>query len=156
MKKALEVTALEESIMTASRIMVNILAESLIHVEEEQITVPQFRILDMIANLTDKPTEIAEMLGVKPPAVSFLLEKLEEKGLLERRLGAADRRRIELALTGQGEDVVRRVNAYREKYLKKVLREMDAGSRSRLEGSLTDFAESYLRLKKNGRNGRDA
>ena len=49
---------------------------------------PQFRILDMIHNLTDKPTEIARMLDVSPPAISFLLEKLEEKGLDRKKLSA--------------------------------------------------------------------
>lgn len=156
MKKPEGRTTLEDNIMTASRIMVNILAESLIRVGEEQITVPQFRILDMIGNLTDKPTEMARMLGVKPPAVSFLLEKLEEKGLVERRLGAVDRRRIELALTEKGEAVVLRVNHYREKYMKVVLQGMDEGSRTRLEDSLKEFAESYLRLKEAGTESKDA
>jgi DNA-binding MarR family transcriptional regulator len=133
----------------ASRIMVNILAESLMHVGEEQITVPQFRILDMIHNLTDKPTEIARMLDVSPPSISFLLEKLEEKGLIERNLSTSDRRRIELALTEKGIGLVRRVNTYRKKYLKKVLQHMDESSRSQLESSLASFTESYLWLKNN-------
>lgn len=102
MRKPGALNAFEVDIMTASRIMVNILAESLMHVGEEHITAPQFRILDMIRNLTDKPTEIAGMLGVKPSAVSFLLDKLEEKGMVERKLGTSDRRRIELALTKKG------------------------------------------------------
>lgn len=140
-------TSIEESIMSASRIMVNMLAESLMHVGEEHITVPQFRILDMIHNLTDKPTEIARMLDVSPPAISFLLEKLEEKGLVERNLSTIDRRRIELALTDKGIGLVRRVNAYRKQYLKKVLQHMDEGSRSQLESSLAAFTESYLQLK---------
>ncbi len=137
----------EDSIFTASRIMVNILAESLMHIGEEQITVPQFRTLDMICNLTDKPTEIARMLDVSPPAISFLLEKLEEKGLIERRFSTSDRRRIELALTGKGVEVVRRVNAHRKKYLEKILGHMDEDSRTQLESSLAAFTESYFQLK---------
>jgi len=147
---------LEENLMSASRIMVNMLAESLMHVGEEQITAPQFRILDMINNLTDKPTEIAKMLDVSPPSISFLLEKLEEKGLIERNLGTADRRRIELALTEKGVGLVRRVNAYRKRYLKKVLQLMDGDSRSQLESSLAAFTKSYLRLKDNRVAGGDA
>jgi DNA-binding MarR family transcriptional regulator len=139
---------IEDSILTASRIMVNMLAESLMHVGEKQITVPQFRILDMINSHTDKPAEIARMLDVSPPAISFLLEKLEEKGLIERNLSTVDRRRIELALTEKGAGLVRRVNTYRKQYLKKVLQQMDESSRSQLKSSLAAFTESYLRLKK--------
>lgn len=141
---------IEERVLAASRIMVNILAEALMHEEEDQITVAQFRTLDMINNLTDKPAEIARMLDVSPPAVSFLLEKLEEKGLIERSLGTTDRRRIELALTEEGIGLVRRVNTYRKKYLKKVLLHMDESLRSQLENSLKAFTKSYLDLKNNG------
>jgi DNA-binding MarR family transcriptional regulator len=156
MKNRATQAKLEENLMSASRIMVNMLAESLMRVGEEQISVPQFRILDMINSLTDKPTEIARMLDVSPPAISFLLERLEEKGLIERNLGTADRRRIELVLTEKGIGLVRRVNAYRKKNLKKVLQPMDADSRSQLESSLAAFTESYLRLKDNRAAGRDA
>ena len=147
MQKPGETMGIEESILTASRIMVNILAESLMHEGVDQITVPQFRILDMIQNLTDKPADIARMLDVSPPAISFLLEKLEEKGLLVRVLCTSDRRRIELELTEKGTDLVQRVNSRRKKYLRKVLQNMDGIYRSRLESSLRAFNQSYLQHK---------
>ena len=133
--------------MAAARIMANVLAESLLHEEVEHITLPQFRVLDMIQNLTDKPSEIARMLGVSPPAISFLLEKLEEKGLLRRAPSARDRRRVELELTEEGEALVRKVNAYRGKRLGRILSGMDAEARGQLESSLRAFNDSYLRLK---------
>jgi len=117
------------------------------HEKVDQITVPQFRILDMIRNLTDKPSEIARMLDVSPPAISFTLERLEEKGLVRRVFSTSDRRRVELELTEEGADLVRKVNAYRKKYLQKVLRNMNEDTRSRLEASLAAFNRSYLQLK---------
>lgn len=156
MKRAGMQAKLEEDIMTASRVMVNILAESLMRVGEEHITVPQFRALDMISTLTDKPTEIARMLNVSPPSVSFLLEKLEEKGLIERRFSTSDRRRTVLALTERGVEVVRRVNDHREKHLKRILENMDEESRSRLNRALEAFTESYFQLKSSGADERNA
>lgn len=143
-----DITAdIEERVLAASRIMVNILAESLMHEGADGLTVPQFRILDMIHNLTDKPSEIARMLDVSPPAITFLLERLEEKELVRRTFSTTDRRRIELELTTKGYDLVRRVNAFRKKYLNRILSGMDRAARSQLESSLQAFSRSYLALK---------
>ncbi|MDI6873178.1 MarR family winged helix-turn-helix transcriptional regulator [Candidatus Solincola sp.] len=138
---------LEEHILNASRIMVNILAESLLQEGEEQITVPQFRVLDMVYNLNDKPARIAVMLGISPSAVTSLLERLEEKGLLRRRPGTDDRRRVELALTQRGEHLVRQVNARRKRHLERILEEMNPTARRHLEESLREFVSAYLRTK---------
>ncbi|MEW6554561.1 MAG: MarR family transcriptional regulator [Actinomycetota bacterium] len=142
-----EPAGIEENILAASRIMVNILAESLLVAEVDHITVPQFRILDMVQNLTDKPSEIARMLAVSPPAISSMLERLEERGLIKRSASAIDRRRIELELTGEGSSLVTRVNAHRKRILSRVLRGMDEHARQGLEGSLLDFNRSYYALK---------
>ncbi len=142
---------IEEQILTAARIMANILAESLMREGAEHVTLPQFRVLDMVQNLTSKPSDIARMLGVSPPAVSFLVDKLEEKRLLRRALSDRDRRRVELELTREGEELVRRVNAYRRKRLRRILAGMEEDARSRLRESLRAFNQSYLGLKERER-----
>lgn len=139
---------LEDQILNASRIMVNILAESLLHEGEEQITVPQFRVLDMIYNRIDKPAQIAGMLDITPPAVTTLLERLEEKGYLRRTPGREDRRRVKLALTPKGERLVLKVNASRKKYLEAVLEHMSDEARQGLEKSLREFISAYIEVKK--------
>ena len=48
-----QAAAIEESILAAARIMVNILAESLLREGVEQNTDPQFRRLDMVQSLSD-------------------------------------------------------------------------------------------------------
>jgi len=141
---------LEDHILNASRIMVNILAESLLQEGEEQITVPQFRVLDMIHNRIDKPAQIARMLGITPSAVTSLLERLEERGLLRRMPGRKDRRRVELVLTPMGERLVRKVNARREKYLEAVLERMNGEARRGLERFLREFVSAYMRMKEGG------
>jgi DNA-binding MarR family transcriptional regulator len=144
---SIRATGIEESILSASRIMVNILAESLIIAKVEHITVPQFRILDMIQNLNNTPSEIARMLAVSPPAISSMLEKLEERELVKRSASTSDRRRIELELTTEGSALVTRVNSHRKRVLDKVLRGMDEPARYGLESSLLDFNHSYYALK---------
>ncbi len=150
MKRAAVSRHIEENILSASRIMVTVLAEALMKESTEQITVPQFRILDMIHNYSNRPAEIARMLGVSPPAISFLLERLEGKGLIRRNFNRVDRRRVELRLTRKGAELVQRVNARRKRYLKRVLRDLDETTLVQLEGSLEAFNRSYLRLKRGG------
>ncbi len=140
--------SLDEHILTASRIMVNILAESLLEEQAESISVAQFRIMDMIANLTDKPSEIAKALGVSPAAISSLLDKLEWKGLLVRGFNRNDRRRVVLQLTETGRGIVERVNAQRRKRLGRVLRQMQPEERENLEHALIAFNRSYPALRK--------
>jgi DNA-binding MarR family transcriptional regulator len=150
MKKPDIAVDIEEGVLAASRIMVNILAESLVHEGFDGMTVPQFRILDMIYNLTNKPSEIARMLDVSPPAITFLLERLEEKGLLRRAFSTSDRRRIELELTEEGSELVKRVNASRKRHIRRILSGMSEAERSQLDSSLKAFSRSYLDLKGKG------
>jgi DNA-binding MarR family transcriptional regulator len=138
---------LEDRIFSASKVMVNILAESLMNEKVEGLSVPQYRILDMVYHGIDKPADVARMLDVTPPAITWILEKLEEKGFVARRHTAEDRRRVVLELTGKGEGVVSRVNARRRRQLNRVLGSMDAEAVSQLEGSLESFAMSYETLK---------
>lgn len=137
-------SGIEENILNASRAMVNILAESLIREGGEQITVPQFRILDMVANFTNQPGEIARMLSVSPSAITFLLERLEEKGLLIRSVNPKDRRCIVLFLTDKGKELVNRVNRSRKSKIAEILHRMDDRARSQLMISLHYFYRAYL------------
>lgn len=147
MRRTETVGDIEHNILAASKIMVNILAESLIHEGYENVTVAQFRILDMIYNGTDTPIDLAKMLDVSQPAITVLLEKLEGKGLLTRLINTDDRRRVAIVLTPDGIDLVEKVNDYRAKYLQKVLRKMGRDRSAQLQESLGAFNLGYSQLK---------
>jgi DNA-binding MarR family transcriptional regulator len=138
---------LEDKILSASKVMVNILVESLIQAKVQGLPAPQFRILDMVYHGFDKPADVAKMLDVSPSATTWLLERLEEKGFIERTHSSSDRRRVVLELTGMGKDVVRRVNAHRRNLLGKVLSNMKERAVKQLDESLEAFSGSYLQLK---------
>jgi DNA-binding MarR family transcriptional regulator len=138
---------LNERILFASKIMVNILAEALISAGVQGLSTPQYRVLDMIYHGVDKPAELAKMLDVSPPAISSIIFRLEEGGYVSRGHSGEDRRRVVLELTGMGKDVVHRVNAKRRKLINTVLDRMDAGEIRRLESSLDAFTTSYLQIK---------
>lgn len=138
---------IEESVLLASKAMVNILAESLLQEGVQGLTAPQFRTLDMVHNGVNKPADVANMLGISPPALSWILDKLEKGDYLEREMSLKDRRRIIIKLTGTGRDVVQRVNANRRANIRKILKDMETGDIQQLEGGLGAFNKAYIRLK---------
>jgi len=54
---------------------------------------------------------IGELIGLNPTRMVFLVDELEQRGLIERRRNAADRRSYALYLTAQGREKLREVRA---------------------------------------------
>ncbi len=72
------------------------------------MTSAEFRLLFAIvdhAAETRKISELAELVGMQPAAVSRLMNSLEEKGLIERRSRAGNRRVTDVYPTDLGREV---------------------------------------------------
>src|SRR5215471_6027599 len=54
---------------------------------------------------------LGELIGLNPTRMVFLVDELEQRGLVERRRNTADRRSYALYLTPRGHDVLRQVQA---------------------------------------------
>lgn len=61
--------------------------------------------------------ELAARERVSPPAMSNHVDRLERDGLVSRTPNASDRRRVGLALTDEGQRVLRRVRSRRTAWL---------------------------------------
>jgi len=72
---------------------------------EFQSTVSQFRLLDRLSGGSAAGHSLAEWLAVKPPSITALVDGLVAKGLVERTVDAADRRRVTHELTPAGRDL---------------------------------------------------
>ncbi|MCC9196148.1 MarR family winged helix-turn-helix transcriptional regulator [Arthrobacter sp. zg-Y820] len=70
---------------------------------------------DVLFNLTRCPTgwirlnELNEHLLISQPSLSRMVERMEAKGLVQRRPAQNDQRGVELALTDEGRDMQRRL-----------------------------------------------
>lgn len=137
-----------EELLAMSRVMVNILAGSLVRADVPGISAPQFRILDMVYNGVDKPADCARMLDVTPPAVTSIIDKLVDKGFVERKSEPQDRRRVVLSLTPAGRRAVRRVNDRRAEVLNGILDNMRPADVQKFEISIRAFLEGYDRLSR--------
>jgi DNA-binding MarR family transcriptional regulator len=68
----------------------------------------QFGMLTRLAaNEGRSQQAIGELMGLNPTRMVFLVDELEQKGLVERRRNPADRRSYALYLTGQGRQKLR-------------------------------------------------
>ncbi len=69
--------------------------------------------------------QLAAEERISAPALSGHVDRLEKAGLIERLRDAADRRRVGLTLTAEGERLLRRVRARRTTWLAERLRGLD-------------------------------
>jgi len=89
--------------------------------------------------------DVAKAFGVTLPAVTHIVDRLEEKGLVARGDHPADRRVYVLDLTRAGKALVEELEAIRLRGMERVLARMTADDRRRvLTGleALVDAAES--------------
>jgi DNA-binding MarR family transcriptional regulator len=81
-------------------------------VEAEGVTVAEWVVLRMLYDVDDlSPTLLAGRMGMTKGAISKLADRLADKGLLERRVNAEDRRAQTLVLNAKGRAIVPRLAA---------------------------------------------
>lgn len=61
-------------------------------------------------NKKARPSDISKELGLTPPTVTHLVNKLVKKELVERQLDATDRRIIYLVITEKGKETLKRAS----------------------------------------------
>jgi len=74
------------------------------------LSAPQINMIMMIrVREALSVTELASLLGVSPPSVSTMVDRLVEKGLLTRTSSAQDRRRVEIRVSPEAIEKIARV-----------------------------------------------
>ena len=111
---------------TAPQVMRFIRTEMRSH-RGHDLSVPQFRTLTFInRNPEVSLSHLADHLGLTLPSTSKLVDGLVNQKIITRRESKEDRRRLTLALTKNGEDILRVARGATQDHLKNVLRELSA------------------------------
>lgn len=106
------------------------------------ITSPQMGILLSIRKGdAATPFELSKLLGVDTGLMTRLLDKLEEKGLVERSRSVADRRVVNLALTKEGLAVAAQIPEIAPKVLNARLRKFTKAEFNELCRLLRKFTD---------------
>jgi long-chain acyl-CoA synthetase len=85
------------------------------HVEQAldplDLSLPQYRVLSLLADGSSASSALAGRLAVSPPSVTAVVDGLVARGLVERQADPADRRRLTLLLSGDGLALLRRAES---------------------------------------------
>ncbi len=81
------------------------------------------------------PRELADVERVRPPTMTKIVGKLEERGLVARTPHPTDRRQVILAATEQGRAVYAQFERVRDEWLAQRLAELTPDERETLRGA---------------------
>jgi long-chain acyl-CoA synthetase len=91
----------------------------------EDLTLPQYRLLAFLAQGDWAASALADRLDVSRPSITALVDALVRRGLVERRTGTDDRRRVEHVLTPDGRTALHAADRRADDALAGVLGELD-------------------------------
>ena len=132
--------AVVDAVLTASRVLVAVATQSL-GAEAEETTLAQYRALVVLASRgPQRMVDLASALAVTPSTAGRMCDRLLRKGLIRRYRARADRREVQVSITGAGRAVVDQATAKRRALLAAILSKLTAEQRSRVAGALTAFA----------------
>jgi DNA-binding MarR family transcriptional regulator len=137
-----EADALVAALLTASRVLVGVSAQSLADVEEA-VTLTQFRALVVLRTRGRmRQGALAERLGVNASSVVRLVDRLVASGMVARAEVEGDRRAVDLEPTRRGRELVDEVTDRRRGVIASIVERMPAGRRHDLVAALTAFADA--------------
>src|SRR5262245_6412606 len=114
---------------------------------ELELTYAQSQVLSYAAEHPDCTMgEVAKAFGVSLPAVTQIVDRLEDKRLLARTDHPTDRRVYVLALTRQGRGVVHDLETTRLAAMEAVLRRVTARERRRIVEGLETLVDAATRV----------
>lgn len=134
--------ALVEAVLVASRALVAIAALS---IEEApiEVTLGQYRSLVVLAGSEPlRMSQLSHVCGLSPSSTTRLVERLERKGLVERRPATDSRRAVDLRLTAAGRNLVEVVMERRRVEIRRVLGSVPASQRDAVRRAFEAFARA--------------
>lgn len=104
-----------------------------------------FHIISMLERHGEMPmSRMADMLDVSLSNASGLIDRLEERGLVERIHAADDRRVVLVRSTDAGRRTIAELEVLKEETLRQVIDRLDDGQLGRLVQSLEDVRSAAI------------
>lgn len=124
----------------------DVLERTLAEASAEPLQMSQVRLLLLIAGAGSsyKVTDVAAFLGVTNAAASRAIDRLVQRGLMDRRESAQDRRAVDLSLTAEGRALLDRFAEIRNAELLALLGEFPESKLRRLTSLLDELAVLLL------------
>ncbi|HMC52019.1 MAG TPA: MarR family winged helix-turn-helix transcriptional regulator [Acidimicrobiales bacterium] len=106
---------------------------ALAHVE---LSLPQYRVLVVLAKGSAAASALASRLAVSPPSVTALVDGLVGRGFVERQPVSGDRRRVDHVLTDKGRRVLADADGAVDRRLQDIAAHLPPSDRTRAMNGL--------------------
>jgi len=115
-------------------------------VQEYDLTVPQFGTLEALYHLGPLSLgELADKLLVTGGNVTYVMDRLESRGLVSRYRSSEDRRVVQARLTPEGRDLVAGVFPGHAEYVEHLCRHLDSTEQEELRRLLKELGTGIAR-----------
>jgi len=142
-----------QQVMGASHVFCSavneLLERTLGEASDGQLAMSQVKLLLLIARPEHrfKVTDVADFLGVTNAAASRAIERLVQRGLVDRTISRDDRRAVDLALTDQSRELLARFTEARNEELLSLLGRVPEEKLARVSGLLDELSVLLLDLE---------
>jgi DNA-binding MarR family transcriptional regulator len=109
---------------------------------ENDLTLPQLRLLGILRDRRARMTELASHLGLEKSSLSGLVERAEKRGLVVREPSSTDGRAIEVLLTPSGQAVADRLTGRAHERVLPLVDALSAAEKRELASLLRKALES--------------
>lgn len=135
-----------DAVMDAARVLVAIVAASVLQVED-QASLPQLRVLTLMEKRGSLTLGgVAAALGVHPSNATRMCDRLVVAGYVDRQDDPDDRRQLRLTLTDVGHRLVESVMSHRRTAVARAMAEMAPEDRALLVSTLEQFTTAAFGL----------
>jgi MarR family transcriptional regulator for hemolysin len=112
-----------------------------------QLTLAQARVLRRLAKQPRSLSELGADLVLAPPSMTRLVDRLEERGLIERRRDDEDRRKVFVTLTAEGRRLVSAIPLLEGSPIRIAVDRMTAADRKRIAAAMREFNAAVVRAE---------
>lgn len=117
----------------------------------EGISIAHLHVLWLLEEHGDLPmSRVAELLGVSLSNATGLIDRMEERGLVERLRVPDDRRLVLVRITAHGSDTVNAMDVLRKDILQGLLARLDPEQLVRLRQTIRDLSGALLQSIESG------
>ncbi len=113
-----------------------------------ELTLAQVRVLRRLAKQPRTMGQLGADLVLAPPSITHLADRLEERGLIERRRDDEDRRKVLATLTAEGRRLVSVTSPFLEgTSIRKAVDRMTVADRQRIAAAMREFNAAVVQAE---------
>ena len=111
----------------------------------EGISMAQLHVLNLVESHGEMAmSRLAEMLDVSLSNATGLIDRIEERGLVERMRVPTDRRMVLVRLTPTGRQMLEEIEVVREQILRRVLDQLDPSQLAGVASAMVDLRNAVV------------